>query len=57
MTSLRSMWAKLRYPQPELGDFSDELPLDKMTVNDGDDRVAKLPEPEPQEKPKRGKKK
>jgi hypothetical protein len=38
--SIRTWFAKLRYPTPDLGDFVDEVPLDVMTGKDGDDNKA-----------------
>lgn len=38
--SVRTWFAKLRYPTPDMGDFAGELPLDKYLADDGNDNLA-----------------
>lgn len=56
--NFRTLFAKLRYPTPEFGDTGDEMPLDKYTVDDADDRNAAHQRPDPPKMPpkRKGKK-
>lgn len=53
MAILRMLFAKMRYPMPKEGDFTNIMPLDKYLADDGDDNLAKNKrKPVPRKKPK-----
>lgn len=52
MDKLRLWVAQMRYPTPELGDFVEDIPLDKLVADDHNDQDAANKE----KKPRGGKK-